>query len=115
VEDDPGILALAKHLLETLGLRVLPAASGEEGLELWLSHRNEIELLFTDIMLPGALSGRDLALEILSQSPSLPVLYTSGYSSIENDQAYLTADNFLQKPFPPDAIERAVKLALTRT
>ena len=49
-----------------------------------------------------------------AEKSALPVLYTSGYSSIENDQAYLSAENFLQKPFPPDAIERAVKLAFTR-
>ncbi len=115
VEDDPGILALATHLLKVEGLRVLPASTGEEAWNLWQEHRVEIQLLFTDIMLPGEMSGSDLARKILAEQPGLPVLYTSGYSNVGLDQSYLRADNFLQKPFAADALPRAVKLALTKS
>ena len=112
VEDDEGVRNLTRQLLEADGLRVLPAESGEEAFELWKKHREEVSLLFTDIMLPGALSGRDLALEILEREPSLPVLYTSGYSGVEADQSYCNASNFLPKPFQPDALRSAVRTAL---
>jgi two-component system cell cycle sensor histidine kinase/response regulator CckA len=115
VEDDSGILALTKYLLETEGLRVLPAATGEEALELWEKHRGTVALLFTDIVLPGDLSGRDLALRILADEPTLPVLYTSGYSQLGGDQSYFNAENFLPKPFPPAALRKAVRLALSRS
>ncbi len=112
VEDDPGILELTRHLLQTQGIRVLSAETGEAAWKLWETHRDDVHLLFTDIVLPGALSGRDLALKILNDKPSLPVLYTSGYSSVGNDQSYFTQDNFLSKPFRPDALQAAVKSAL---
>jgi CheY-like chemotaxis protein len=114
VEDDPGILALTRYLLEADGLHVVCAATGEEALELWNAHRGSVAMLFTDIVLAGELSGRDLALRLLAEKPTLPVLYTSGYSSLGNDQSYLTAENFLPKPFPPATMRNAVKAALAR-
>jgi CheY-like chemotaxis protein len=115
VEDDPGILALTRYLLEADGLRVICATTGEEALALWEKHRDGVALLFTDIVLPGEISGRELALKILVENPVLAVLYTSGYSNLGNDQSYLTADNFLPKPFPPATMRNAVKSALARS
>jgi two-component system, cell cycle sensor histidine kinase and response regulator CckA len=112
VEDDPGILAVAQRLLEAQGLRVLASVSAEEALEIWQRSRSEVDLLFTDVVLPGALSGRDLALTLLRERPTLPVLYMSGYSGVWQDQSYFTASNFLPKPFPPHALRNAVKKAL---
>jgi two-component system cell cycle sensor histidine kinase/response regulator CckA len=112
VEDDSGILDLARRLLQAAGLRVLSAETGEGALGLWEIHRDEVDLLFTDIVLPGELSGRDLALKILTEKPSLPVLYTSGYSSAGYDQSYFTKANFLPKPFQPAVLREAVKGAL---
>jgi CheY-like chemotaxis protein len=115
VEDDPGILELTLYLLNSMGLRVLPAKNGEEALAHWQSHREEIGLLFTDIVLPGQLSGRDLALKLLADRPSLPVLYTSGYSNMDADQSYFTKSNFLSKPFQSTALQKAVRAALAET
>ncbi len=112
VEDDPGILDLTRYLLESDGLRVLSAETGEDALKLWKAHRDKVSLLFTDIVLPGELSGRDLALKILAEKPSLPVLYTSGYSSVGSDQSYFTNTNFLPKPFQPAVLQRIVRAAL---
>lgn len=112
VEDDRGILELTRYLLQTAGLRVFSAETGEDALALWQAHRGEVDLLFTDIVLSGAISGRDLALKILADKPSLPVLYTSGYSSGGHEQAYITKANFLPKPFEPDALQCAVRDAL---
>jgi nitrogen-specific signal transduction histidine kinase/CheY-like chemotaxis protein len=114
VEDDVGIRELARYLLEKMGLRVLAAGTGPEALELWEKHRNEVNLLFTDLVLAGGLSGRDVALRLLAERPSLPVIYTSGYSSAWSDHSIFTENNFLPKPFPPTALQNMVKAALAR-
>ncbi len=112
VEDDAGIRSLTRHLLEADGLRVLVAATGEEALEIWRARGGEIDLLFTDLVLPGELSGRDVALEILKDRPALPVLYTSGYSSAWGEESFFSAANFLAKPFVPEELRRAITAAL---
>jgi CheY-like chemotaxis protein len=114
VEDDVGIRELGRYLLEKMGLRVLAAGTGPEALELWEKHRDEVSLLFTDLVLAGGLSGRDVALRVLADRPQLPVIYTSGYSSAWSDHSIFTQSNFLPKPFPPTALQNMVKAALVR-
>jgi CheY-like chemotaxis protein len=115
VEDDVGIRELGRYLLEKMGLRVLAAGEGQEALELWRKHRDEVSLLFTDLVLAGDLSGRDIAVRVLQDRPDLPVIYTSGYSSAWNDHTIFTQTNFLPKPFPPAALQNMVKAALAGT
>lgn len=115
VEDDVGIRELGRYLLEKMGLRVLAAGEGQEALELWRKHRDEVSLLFTDLVLAGDLSGRDIAVRVLQDRPDLPVIYTSGYSSAWNDHTIFTQTNFLPKPFPPMALQNMVKAALANT
>jgi CheY-like chemotaxis protein/two-component sensor histidine kinase len=112
VEDDPGILDLTRRLLESDGLHVLTAASGEEAMDIWKTHSDEVDLLFTDIVLPGALSGREVAQAILEEKPGLPILYTSGYSNAWEERPIFQEANFLAKPFSPQALQTAVKSAL---
>jgi len=114
VEDDPGILDLTRRLLESDGLRVLAAANGEEAMDIWKMRSGEVDLLFTDIVLPGALSGREVAQAILEDKPSLPVLYTSGYSNAWEEKPVFQETNFLAKPFSPQALQTAVKSALAQ-
>ncbi len=73
-----------------------------------------MNLLFTDLVLAGGLSGRDVALRVLADRPQLPVIYTSGYSSAWSDHSIFTESNFLPKPFPPSALQNMVKAALAR-
>ncbi len=113
LEDDPAIRALARQLLEANGLTVLAAGTGEDALELWRRHRADVRLLFTDLVLPGGLSGRDVATRILADQPDLPVLYMSGFSSAWSDRSFFNATNFLAKPFHPAELRRAVVAALT--
>lgn len=112
VEDDPGIRALSRQLLEANGLAVLAAADGEEALAVWRARRDEISLLFTDLVLPGEYSGRDVAVKILAERPGLPVIYTSGFSSAWSDRSFFNETNFLPKPFHPDELRRAIVAAL---
>ncbi len=79
VEDDELVRRYAHDLLLTLGYRVVVAANGPEALTL-IQERDDIELLFTDIVMPGGMSGRELADRALALRPDLKVLYTSGYT-----------------------------------
>ncbi len=79
VEDDANVRALAARVIEGLGYRVREAAYASAALEI-LAKRPEIELLFTDVVLPGGMSGADLAREARRMRPELHVLYASGYT-----------------------------------
>src|SRR5690606_32823773 len=78
VEDDPLVQQYTHSQLLELGYRVLPASDARQALELLQAHP-EIELLFTDIMMPGGMNGDELAREAQRLRPELPVLYTTGY------------------------------------
>jgi two-component system cell cycle sensor histidine kinase/response regulator CckA len=92
-EDDPAIRSLLRSVLGAGGHEVIVAADGHEALELFERRASAIELLVTDVVMPG-MGGVELAGEILSRRPSLPVLYMSGYN-----QQLIAGANFLQKPF----------------
>ncbi len=112
VEDDPGVRDLARKILMSAGLRVLDVADGSAAMELWEGRKQEINILLTDLVLPGELSGRDLALAIQSERPEFPVVYMSGFAD-DAEHPYLTRRNFLRKPFSPDVLRQMVSSALT--
>jgi PAS domain S-box-containing protein len=78
VEDDPAVREVAVSALSQLGYRVLEAGTAEAGLDLLDRHAG-VRLLFTDLLMPGAMGGRELAREALRRHPELKVLYVSGY------------------------------------
>ena len=78
VEDEESVRALAHRVLETAGYRVIAAKDGDDALKVAASHEGAMDLLFTDVVMPG-MSGRELAERLLVQRPGLPVLYASGY------------------------------------
>ena len=79
VEDDEAVRTYAAEVLGDLGYEVIAAADGSTALDI-LGRPQRIDLLFTDIVLPGEIGGRDLAAEALRRSPLLKVLFTTGYS-----------------------------------
>jgi CheY-like chemotaxis protein len=79
VEDDADVRGFAADLLRDLGYQVVAAATGPEALRL-LDHHPEVRLLFTDVALPGGMTGRELADEAGERRPGLKVLYTTGYA-----------------------------------
>ncbi|MBI3852873.1 MAG: PAS domain S-box protein [Verrucomicrobia bacterium] len=103
VEDDAAVRMLTRVTLERQGYRVLEAANGVEAHEVWQRHRGEIALLLTDLVMPGSLSGRELARQLQVDRPELKVIFTSGYSlEIAGQELKLKAgQNFVQKPCPP--------------
>ena len=81
VEDEPQVREIAIECLQSLGYKTLSAADAEAALTI-LRRRCRIDLLFSDIVMPGALNGVQLAREALSLRPGLKVLLTSGYNSV---------------------------------
>ena len=114
VEDEPALRDLVKVVLQRYGYRVLAAADGNEAMHLWRSEGDAVRLLLTDIVMPGGISGFDLAEELLRSAPDLPVIYTSGYSvEINSNGVNLTEGfDFLPKPYRPDALARIVRRRL---
>jgi len=79
VEDDRKIRDYVTMQLETLGYKVIPAANADEALAI-VGRGATFDLLFTDIVMPGSMNGRQLAETMMAGRPSLRVLFTSGYS-----------------------------------
>ena len=107
---------MAKGILQRLGYRVIAAPSGDEAVPLWREEAARIDLLLTDMVMPGSLNGRELAEQLLQEKPGLKVLYTSGYS-LELIGSSLTASKnfiFLPKPYHPDTLAQTVRKCLDR-
>ncbi|HTB41105.1 MAG TPA: response regulator, partial [Reyranella sp.] len=79
VEDDEALRAFAVEALSELGYRVLPAADAQIALDT-LDREPDIDLLFTDVVMPGGRNGRQLADEAVKRRPTLKVLFTTGYT-----------------------------------
>jgi signal transduction histidine kinase/CheY-like chemotaxis protein len=78
-EDDEALRTYTTDILRELGYRVLEAASGAEALEI-LDRDNQVDLLFSDVVMPGGINGRQLADEAIRRRPGLKVLFTTGYT-----------------------------------
>ena len=113
VEDEPVVLGLAERLLSQLGYSVLKAKDGQTALAL-VKPDTRLDLLLTDVVLPGELSGPRLAEELRRVRPGLPVLFASGYSQeIIEIGAHGGEDvRFLAKPYDRRKLAQAVHEAL---
>jgi two-component system, cell cycle sensor histidine kinase and response regulator CckA len=113
VEDEASLNRLVTRLLTLHGYRVIDADSGRRALSLWKSHRDEIDLLLTDIVLPQGLGGHELGERLQMEKPTLKVIYTSGYDFGSSDgESHRTETNFLPKPYIPEQLIAAVRSAL---
>ncbi len=110
VEDEEMLREFVSDSLGVLGYRVLPAANGRAALELWAEHREDIDLLLTDIVMPESISGRELAHRFLTEKPNLKVIFTSGYSAelIGTDFESEKQHAFLAKPYLPDRLAQTI-------
>jgi hypothetical protein len=114
VEDEAPVRELVTSILTTLGYKIIEASTGVKALEVWKEHREKIDLLLTDIVMPDGMTGRDLAEKIQADKPSIKTIYTSGYSSdiVGRDFVLREGLNYLQKPFVPQKLARAVRKCL---
>jgi signal transduction histidine kinase len=116
VEDEASVRDFARGILEANGYTVLPACYGDEALTISQQHPEPIHLLLTDVIIPGGMSGCELAHRLILLRPELKVLYISGYTSdaiirhgvLDSDTA------FLQKPFTPHVLTRKVRKVLDK-
>ena len=115
VEDDPEVRRLSAGLLRNLGYQIVEAADGREALRA-LAAAPRVDLLFTDVVLPGGMSGFNLAAEVKIDHPELPVLFTSGYINIASlDESVFDQDmELLRKPFTKQDLETMVRRVLDR-
>lgn len=100
VDDEEGLVELAQEFLDELGYRTITAKSGGEAMERLMGNRT-IDLLFSDVVMPGGMNGYELAARAKEKSPTLKVLLTSGFTRkavTGNDQAKFSA-NILTKPY----------------
>ena len=107
-EDEETIRSLVGEVLTRSGYKVFAAPNGDEAIRLLEQHLGEIDLLLTDVVMPG-MSGPDLARAAARLSPNLRVLYTSGHAS-EPDEAFEDPDvAFIGKPFSPTELVSKVR------
>ena len=112
VEDDPQVRALACTVLRSLGYDIASASSGIEALAYDDGHPEPIDLLLTDLVMPG-MSGGDLAEAMRSRRPGTKVLYMSGFTrDALTTQRALASGLFLEKPFSPLALAQKVREVL---
>jgi two-component system, cell cycle sensor histidine kinase and response regulator CckA len=100
---------MAHLILRECGYRILEAASGVAALKVWERHRDEIDLVVTDMVMPEGMTGKDLAERLLASDPALKVLYTSGYSTEDIGKDGI---RLLPKPYNRATLATAVRECL---
>ncbi len=114
VEDDGPLRQATAQGLEGLGYTVVQAASGPEAWEQWRVHGDRIDLLFSDMVMPGGLSGLDLHRQLSALKPDLKTLLTSGYSleSLQPGNAGQVGIAYLPKPYKLRRLAQALRQCL---
>jgi DNA-binding NtrC family response regulator len=101
-------------ILTDLGYNIVSAAAGAEALTAFQNYPGRIDLLVTDMIMPGGMSGRDLAERLWEHQPELKVVYTSGYSGdeITDGRPHKGRFQFVPKPYTQESLARAVRECL---
>jgi signal transduction histidine kinase len=117
VEDERALRRLAKTVLQRHGFQVFEASSSVEAISVWNEHGPKINLLVTDMLMPGGMSGRELAEQLQGKNSELKVLYTSGYGTENGNpkSALKEGTDFLVKPYLPERLVRSVHRCLNKT
>ena len=114
VDDEAGLRRVTSRLLKRAGYEVLTASNGEEALKVLAESSNELDLVITDVVMPG-MSGLELVKHLKERHPGLKVLFTSGYTSDTLSRHGLseTELHFITKPYTIAALTTHVQAALT--
>lgn len=114
-EDDAAVRETAVALLTDLGYQVLTAENARKALDI-IETGVKIDLLFTDVVMPGTMKSTELAREAARQRPGLAILFTSGYTenSIVHDGRLDSGVHLLSKPYTSDAMARKVRQVLDK-
>lgn len=113
VEDEIAVRRLARRVLRQQGYVVIEASNGREALRLASEHSARLDLLLTDVVMPG-MSGPELAEQLTREQPTIKVLYISGYAdeALGHHGILEEGVEFLQKPFTPQDLTRRIRETL---
>jgi two-component system cell cycle sensor histidine kinase/response regulator CckA len=116
VEDEPALLDLAVRVLTDYGYKVLSAGTAAEALQVLRDADGKMDILVTDLVLPGEMQGKELADHLRSSRPDLLVVYMSGYprNSIVHAGRLDHGVSFLEKPFATSALAAMIRESLDR-
>ena len=114
VDDEPSVRTLIEEVLDTLGYVSLQAEDGASGLRL-LQSKEHIDLLVTDIGLPGNMNGRELADAGSALRPNLKILFITGYAqnAVDGNDHPSRAINILTKPFRMDTLATRIQIIIS--
>lgn len=114
VEDEPTVSRLLQRVLERDGFQVRAASSAREVLDHWNLYELSVDLVITDLVMPGGVSGTQLAAELRRRKPSLPIIFTSGYDPEfdPSDETMVPGENFIPKPSTAEQILVVVRRQL---
>ncbi len=114
VEDETTVRTIVKHVLAAHGYQVYEAASGKEALEVWEKIGPEVDLVLTDMVMPGGVSGHQLAAQLSAQKPGLKIIYSSGYSAetFRRDSVLPEDAVLLRKPYTAALLLKEVQKML---
>jgi PAS domain S-box-containing protein len=114
VEDERDLREIITRTLIRHGYRVFQAVDGNNAMQIWNEYKNDIDLVFTDVIMPGGINGREMAERFLQQKPKLKVIYSTGYSAdaLGKDFRLDPNLNYLPKPYLPEDLARIVRRRL---
>jgi two-component system, cell cycle sensor histidine kinase and response regulator CckA len=115
VEDEDRVRNLCVQILERLGYKVLRGSNGAEAIGVAEKHGDRIDLLVTDVVMPG-MSGAEMAAQLVLHHPEMKVLFTSGYTddAIVRHGVLDEGVSFIGKPYTPSALAKKVREVLNR-
>ncbi len=114
VEDEPSLRRSISGFLRHMGYRVIEATDGPDALRLWSQHAQEIDLLYSDVIMPNGMNGLELANKLRATNPTLKILLSSGYCAELVDRVDLVSQGigFLPKPCQPHDLASHVRRCL---
>jgi CheY-like chemotaxis protein len=111
VEDDPRLRRVLSKRLRSLGYEVIEADSGAAAMA-QLAVRSEVAMIFTDMVMPGGMTGYELAQAALAIKPDIKILFTSGYAEPAIARLGLKTGAWLKKPYTADELAEKVREVL---
>jgi PAS domain S-box-containing protein len=114
VEDERDLRDFVARELRRHGYRIFEAVDGPSALEIWAEYKNQINLVFTDVIMTGGLNGRDVAERIWRDNPKMKVIFSSGYGAdtLGKDFKLDPGIVYLQKPYLPQMLAKTVRSCL---
>ncbi len=112
VDDEPSIRAYLREILQREGIESLEADNAAEALRIIQKLGGRLDLIVSDIEMPGEMDGIDLAYCVRNSFPAIPVVLISGYADVESVEQAAANFEFIQKPFVSETILMAVKKML---